>query len=439
MFTTKLSPRQWRWAAIGVIAAIGLVLWLVSRFISPAPPTTITFTAGAADGAYYQFATRYKDFLAQSGVKLEVSSSIGSVENLERLKARKADVGLVQSGLGFFTTDPGVSYTQSSLRSLATVTFEPVWIFSKQTLNNGLAQLVGKKIAVGAEGSGTRKVAIELLKDYGVTETNAILVAAGGLTAAGQLISGEVDAAILISASQAPAIAQLMRANDIKLAALDHTEGLSRRYPYLQQVTLKRGAIDPKLNLPAADMPMLSTTANLVVQRDLHPALNFLLLEGAVQVHRAPSLFNRADDFPSDKGVDFPLAPEADRYFRSGQPFLQRVLPFWAAGAVERLLWVLIPLALIAAAIFRILPQFSGARELNRLNQHYGTLLAIETGLRTRVQTKAEYEDARKTLQGLEEDLVNTKFPVQVSERVFAFRQHLDAVRARVEERLRAR
>jgi TRAP transporter TAXI family solute receptor len=436
MLVPRFSPRQWRWIVFALLALAAALLWLLFRFISPAPPSRITITAGPADGAYAQFAGRYKEFLANNGIKLDVQTSTGSVQNLERLQAGSADVGLVQSGLGFLTTDPQRDSEESPLLSLATLTYEPVWIFSRQALNNGLTQLVGKKIAVGVQGSGTRKVALDLLRDYGVTESSASLLAVGGIDAAQKLIGQEIDAAIFISAPQGAAVAQLLRTPGVQLASLVHSDGLARRFPYLQAVTLKQGSIDPKSNLPPADVTLLSTTANLVIGANLHPALAYLLLEAAVHVHHTPSLFGRAEDFPSPKGVDFPLAEEADRYFKEGRPFLQRYLPFWLANFLQRLILVAVPLLAIALPIFKTIPELFDFKDKNRLYYRYADLLEMETDLRQRQLSAEEIAQAHNKLNAIEENIRTANFPLDFADRVFTLRQHVDYVRQRLEQEL---
>ena len=160
----------------------------------------------------------------------------------------------------------------------------------------------------------------------------------------------------MVAAQQAAAVKQLLENPAIRLASLDHVEGLARRFPYFQPVILKRGSVDPGRNIPAQDVQLLATTANLVIPDSLHPALAYLLLEAAQQTHGQPSLLNRPGEFPSPKATDFPLAEEADRYFKNGRPFLQRYLPFWLANFVQRLILMLIPLVAILVPVFKVLP-----------------------------------------------------------------------------------
>jgi len=290
---------------------------------------------------------------------------------------------------------------------------------------------------VGVAGSGNEKVATELLAAYGITAdprsaTPATLVTEGGMSAAEMLRRHQVDAAIMVTASAAPAVQRLLADESIHLASLDHVEGLARRFGYFQPVTLKRGSVDPRRDLPRQDIHLLSTTANVVVREELHPALAYLLLDAARQVHGGPSLIHAADEFPSPKATEFPLAPAAERYFRDGRPFLLNYLPFWMANFVQRLVFLLVPLAAILIPLFRLLPDIISQRQKRGLYRRYGELKFLEKDLTARTLDDEERGKARERLDRIENELVQAKFPLDLSDRVYTLRQHVDFVRAQL-------
>ena len=420
------------------------VAWSVARFVSPSPPRTLTLSTGIADGAYHQFGLKYQAILKESGVTLTLLPSSGSLENLKRLGDGSASVGFVQGGLGVLSLDPFKDASDTQLRSLATVAFEPVWIFSRKLdLSNGLSALAGKRIAVGAPDSGNYKVATGLLTTYGVLDAKGVpvttpsgatqLILEGGMSAADKLQSGQADAVILVAAPQAQAVAALLQDSSVELASLRHVDGLARRFPYFQVVSLKRGSVDPQRNLPLKDIAMIATTANLVVPEDLHPALSYLLLDAARHTHSRPSLVSRAGDFPSPQGTDFPLAEEAERYFKNGRPFLQRYLPFWLANFVQRLILVLVPLIAVLVPVFKFLPSLLEWRQQNKLFRHYGELKFLEGDVASRLLKPDETKAALAQLERIERAVIDNKFALDFSDRVFTLRQHIDYVREKLE------
>ena len=75
-----------------VLVLIGFMI--AYQFVDPAPPNTLTFSAGSKEGAYYAHALAYRDYLKQRGITVTVLESAGSLENVEALTAGSVDVAL---------------------------------------------------------------------------------------------------------------------------------------------------------------------------------------------------------------------------------------------------------------------------------------------------------------------------------------------------------
>jgi TRAP-type uncharacterized transport system substrate-binding protein len=433
MVIPSLSRKQSLLIGLVFISLIGLLIWLMARYISPAPPSKIEMTTGAIDGASHQFALKYQSYLKANGVTLELKPSSGSVQNLDRLNAG-TPVGFIQGGLGLLSLDPQKTDEDTILRSLGVVGYEPIWLFvssadTAKAVRRGLQSLAGKKVAVGADGSGTRKVALDLLQSYGVSPANATLSPDSGIAAANALLAKRIDAVIIIGAPQTPAVQMLLTQPEIQLVSLEHAEGITRRLPYMSLVTLKAGSVDPLRDLPAQDVDLLTTTANLVVRDDLHPALAYLLLEAAHDVHKGATLLSKPAEFPHPRGTDFPLADEAQRYYKDGRPFLQRYLPYWAANALQRLLLILVPLLAIAIPVLKTIPSLLDFKDRNRLYRRYEMLLKMERDIRDRQLNTDEVKQATAQLDTIEADISSTKFPLDFADRIYTLRQHIGYVR----------
>jgi TRAP-type uncharacterized transport system substrate-binding protein len=436
MVIPSLSRKQTLAIAASAVVVLGILIWLLVRYISPSPPSNIEMTTGSVDGASHQFALKYQAYLKANGVRLDLKPSSGSVQNLERLNLG-TPVGFVQGGLGLLSLDPQKTNEDTPLRSLGVIGFEPIWIFANagefaNSLSQGLSSLYGKKVAIGAEGSGTRKVALELLSSYGITPYMATLSSISGLNAAKALLAKELDAVIVIGAPQTPAVQQLLSNPSVQLISIAHAEGLARRLPYLSLVTLKASSVDPALGLPRQDITLLTTTANLVVRDDLHPALAYLLLEAAREIHKGATLLNRPAEFPHSTGTDFPLADEARRYYKDGRPLLQRYLPYWAANALQRLLLILVPLVAIAFPILKIIPDLMDFKDKNSIYRRYGVLKKMEDDINARQLSEVEIAEASAKLDQIELGISKMKMSLDFSDRVYTLRQHVDYVRVQL-------
>jgi TRAP transporter TAXI family solute receptor len=407
--------------------------YVATRFIKPAPPDTLILTTGAPDGAYHAFASRYQAVFEREGVTLELKPSNGSVENLARLKDNAAlvDAGFIQGGLGLLSLNPQRQpVEETTLFSLANLFYEPIWLFyqGRQEIT-GFAQLKGLRIAIGANGSGTRKVALELLAAAGVDASNTMLSDQGSRAARELLEQGKLDAVFLIAAPEAPVVQALLKSPKLHLMSVAQAEGYARRFPYLVPVTLPRGVVDLKNDMPARDVRLLASTANLVVREDVHPALAYLLLEAAVEVHGAPGLLQRPGDFPSPKATDFPLSSEAKRYFQSGRPFLQRYLPFWLANFIERTLVLLVPLVAVVYPLIKVLPEIFFWRQKNKIYKWYGELKFLEDDLARDNMPADERAGHLARLDAIESEAAALHVPLAFSDRVYTLRGHIAYVR----------
>ncbi len=411
-----------------LIFLLFIVFWLLSRYISPAPPKTLVFTAGASDGAYFKFAQRYKTILAKDGITLDIRESAGSVDNLNRLQDPQNPVmsGFVQGGLGTLSQgiDPD-SANFDTLQSLAIVAYEPVWLFAKNAKINDLQQLKGLRIAIGAEGSGTRKIALDLLRSTGLQFDEKLWLPIGGAAAAKALANQSIDVAFIVAAPESAAVQQLLHSPGVQIIDLSRANALVRLLPYLQTIAVPKGVLDLQHNIPARDITMLSTTANLVVNDDIHPALAYLLLDAAANVHNGGGALNRPGDFPALKGTDFPAAEEAKRYFTTGKPFLQRYMPFWAANFVQRLLLILIPLLAVVIPVIKLLPEIQKWRQERKLFKLYGELKIIELEIKSK-GTSPSIDDQ---LLQMEARIDKTPFAKIFTDRVYTLRQHVEFVR----------
>jgi uncharacterized protein len=356
---------------IGPVILIPILGFIVAYpFVEPAPPRKITIGTGDPSGAYYAFAQRYRDLLAKEGITLEIRSTAGSVENVKLLEAKegRVDVAFVQGGIG----DPSA---HPELQSLASLYFEPLWVFSQRGEKiKRVPDLRGKRIAVGPEESGVRAIATKLLEANGVTAQTAALLPLGGEKAVEALREKRADAAFFVLSPQSALIRNLFSLTGVEVLNFERGEAYQRANRFLSILKLPEGVMNFEKNIPGRDIQLLAPAANLVVRQDFHPALADLLIGVAMEVHAAPGLFQDLNEFPSEKYLDFPLHKEAQRYFRTGPTFLKKYLPFWAAVFIERAKVMLLPLFTLLIPLMRLFPPGFRWRMRSRIYRWYRNL-----------------------------------------------------------------
>jgi TRAP-type uncharacterized transport system substrate-binding protein len=291
--------------------------------------------------------------LARNGVTLKVLPSEGSLENLERLQNPrfKVDVGFVQGGV---SNGP----PRSELVSLGSVAYQPLWVFYRGAAITLLAELKGKRLAIGPVGSGTRSLVLPLLHLNEIEPGGqTILEDFEAEPAAKALLNGSVDAIFLMGDSASlQLMRQLLLTPDIRLLDFPQADGYARRVNYLNKLELPQGSIDFGRNIPAHNVSLIGPTVELLARPHLHPALSDLLIEAAKQVHGDAGLLKRKGEFPAPLEQGYPISTEAIRYYKSGKKFLYRSLPFWMASLVNRILVAFVPAAVVVIPAVRLLP-----------------------------------------------------------------------------------
>lgn len=412
---------------IVLITALGFVV--AYQFVEPAPPTRMTISTGGEAGAYHAYAKRYAELLAANGITLEILTSEGSQQNLERLRKGDADIAFIQGGVEEKLGDDD----ESALHSLGSVSYEPVWVFYRgQTRVDKLFQLAGQRIAVGEEGSGIRGLALQMLDANEISANGSTLLPVAGLNAAEALQRGRIDAAFIVATQEAPVVQVLLQAPDVRVMSFVQADAYARRFPFLSKVVLPRGVVDLVRDTPPRETVLLATTANVIVRDDLHPALVNLLLQAMTEINGKSGFFQRAGEFPVYKDRSFALSPEAARYYKSGPPLLQRYLPFWIAVLVERLFVLILPVIILLLPLLRLAPSIYSWRVRAKIFRCYGDLKFLENELRHRYDAErhAEY---RSRLDRIEEDAYTRNIPLSFSDLFYTLREHINLVRAELD------
>jgi len=425
---SKASLRDLLLVGLPSLLLLVLGFWAAAQFIRPAPPKQLILSTGAEGSAYQRFAARYKDVLARYGVDLVEKPSAGSVENLQRLRDDRSavDAGFIQGGTGY-------AGENDRLLSLGSLFYEPLWIFYRSDLAPGgqldrITQLRGRRIAVGPAASGTHKLAMELLEANGITGAHARLSEQSDLAAVQALKSGRVDAVFIVGATQSAAVWLLLYSDGVRLMSLSQADAYTRLFPHLEKLTLPAGAVDLARNIPAHDVTLVSPMATLLVREDTHPALIDLLLQAATEVHGGPGILQKPGEFPNATEVDFPLSPEAQRYYKSGKPLLQRYLPFWAAMLIDRMVVMLVPILALLIPVLKFAPQLYGWRVRSRIFRRYGELKFLEAEVEREPGVRSR-EEWLKRLDAIEHDVNRMPTPLAFSDMYYTLRGHIGLVR----------
>ena len=246
-----------------------------------------------------------------------------------------------------------------------------------------------------------------------------------------KLLSGEIDAALMLLSWDSPVVKRLLADDRIELASFRHADAYVALLPYLSKVTLPAGVADLARHRPATDTTLVAARASLIVQKDLSTAIQYLLLNTAVQIHSGPGIFQQAGQFPAAEAIDIPLSDEALQFYKSGRPFLNNFMPFWMAALVGRLLVVLIPLIGVLYPLMRFMPAVYDWGMRRKITRIYGELRFLEAEMETR---GAQFDpvEAAERLDQLERQANQLKMPIAYASMLYLLRNHIALVRDRL-------
>jgi TRAP transporter TAXI family solute receptor len=415
------------WPAITIAVTAAAIACMAIVMLRSMPPRMIVMATGPEGGFYYELGERYRAVLSEAGVEVRLIPTAGSQENLALLLDPRSgvSVALMQGGI--------VRAADSSqLESLGTVFYEPLWWFHRREIKAvGLAGLQGQRVSIGPEGSGTRALCLELLKRSGVERQLNLreLLALPPQAAAEKLLAGEIDVVFMMASWGAPVVQQLLTDERITLSGYVRADALVAFYPFLHKVMIPRGGIDFAKDQPPSDVPLIAAKASLMVRKDLHPAIDYLLLNAAVQIHSEPSMFQRANEFPAAEAIGIPLSNEALRFYKSGQPLLHDYLPFWMAVLTGKLIVLLIPILGVLYPMMRSLPRLYDWVMRSKVLRMYGELNLLEHEMTDACGAGRDTRDMVARLERLEERANHLRMPVAYVSRLYDLRNHIDLVR----------
>lgn len=409
-------------AIVVLVAAVWLALW----YFIPAPSMTITIAAGIKNGAFEHIAESYRERLARHHVKLNVRITAGAQQGLGLVRDPKSgvDAAFLFAGISNSTESP-------ELLSLGRINYAPLWIFYKGETLDRLTQIKGKRINIGP---ALRIMEGKILAAHGVDESNTTMLPLVGPAAAAALKAGKLDVAFLPPQElSSPLVQSLLRDPTIRMMSLTQADALTRLFPELHRLVLPQGVVDLEKNIPSADVNLLASTNVVLVRKELHPELIYLLAQTLQEEHGGDGIFQHAGEFPTQTDPEFPVAEEARDFYRNGPSFLQRYLPFWMISYAKRLAAILI------AAIAVIIPLLTYAPKLYdwllqaQLKRLYRRLRAVEDemlGELTAPQGTALQSDVESISRAAR------ILPLRHSDLFFPLIMHVDLVRARLAARL---
>jgi hypothetical protein len=408
-------------------AAVSLIAYTAYLLIDPLPPRQLAIAAGPVGSEYDSVAKEYARLLGRHGIVLQVRNSAGAVEDLQLLRDPASGVQAALTTFGFTEhSDADTLYSLGGIFNSAIYIFyrnaEPIALFR---------QFRGKRLAIGMPGTALRSLFLEILRATDAIDASTQFLPMDFAAAIEALIAGEIDAAV-VPRSDDTFLQRLLHTPGIRLMSVVQAEALSKTVPGLKHVVLSRGLIDLSRDIPTSDVDLLASGNRLLVRKDLHPALQYLLLEAMRDVHRRAGPFNALGEFPAEQPNDLPLSPTAQVFYRSGPLFWEHYTSFWLSSLLSRTMFFIIPVLVALIPILGYAPRLYRWIYVRRIDQLHRALGRLERHLEQ--STTRCTDDQERRMAEIRSAVLALKVPPSFEVDLHRLRVHMHMV----QEELRA-
>lgn len=299
---------------------ISLVIALVLALSCTAALAELTFTTGGTSGTYYAFGNVLAQYITNnSDVAVTAIAGNGSAANIDLLDIGDAQLGFVQNDVANYALNGIRIYEGAPIdtfTAIAALYDETVQLITCDPDIKSVADLKGKNVSIGSQGSGVYFNALDFLEAYDMTLDDITPQYQSFGDSAESLKDGKIDAAFVVAGAPTPAVVDLCTTKGAYLVSLDdeHVEklmGISGAY----SKTLIPGGTYEGIDEDVVTVGVKATIiANEDVTEDEAYAIVSTIFEGKDAITEAHAKGAELDlEYASTCGL--PYHPGAAKYF----------------------------------------------------------------------------------------------------------------------------
>lgn len=364
---------EWHWILLILSLFVALLV-----FSKPLPPRDVYLAAGSPGSNFELVAKRFVPYFEREGIKLHIVNTVGSGQSLAELadKKDKVNAALLAGGV----TEGG---DYGHLQSLGSIEYIPLWFFYRGPEFTGqgvFKHFADKKISIGLDNSGTQIVMRKLLKLSNIDlDERPNFLRIPHREAADKLIAGEIDGMIIMDGADGSTVRRLLDDKTLNIRNFAQARTYANALPFLEPITLLKGSLDIEDDRPNKNIQLVASTISIVVEEDLHPAIQDLFLLAAREIskdHR--NIYDKPKNFPAYVDRTINISPVAQKFYESGPPLLYHYVPLWLANYVQRVWFYLFGFIAILFPLSKILPSLRVKRSVWVVADAYEVIQQIE-------------------------------------------------------------
>ena len=283
----------------------------------------INIGTGGTAGTYYPIGGAMAEILNKDikGVNASAQSTGASVANINMLKDGSVDLAIVQNDITYYAVNGTEMFADKkvdTLKGIATLYPETCqFVTLEESGIKSIADLKGKRVAVGAAGSGAEANARQILEAYGITYSDIDAQYLSFSEGASALKDGNVDAAFLTAGYPTASVQDIASQNPVALLPIDDdkAEALISKYPFYTKTTIPVGTYGF-----ANETKTVSVMAMLVANDKVDDALGYdiakALFSNLDRLQASHSVGKLITKEGALKGMPIPMNVGAEKYFK---------------------------------------------------------------------------------------------------------------------------
>ena len=309
------------------MAVMALVcIFSTASVVLAAEQVFLIIATGGTGGTYYPLGGAFAEIWNNNVKSVQVNATVqatgGSVANTNLLKTDQVEVAIIQNDVSFYAKEGIVLFDSKfpELRGVASLFSEAIQLVTDASSQvSKVADLRGKRVAIGAIGSGTEANARQVLKAAGLDADKDIdakyLSFNEAVTA---MKDRQIDAAILLAGIPTAALTDLATTNNIKLTPIEDevVDILLKEYPYFVRYPIPAGTYRGQNE----DVQSVAVLALITVKADFDSTLLYEMLETMyankeriINSHSAGRFINEETALD---GMSIELHPAAEKFFK---------------------------------------------------------------------------------------------------------------------------
>ena len=279
---------------------------------------------GGTAGTYYPIGGAMAEILNKDipGMNASAQSTGASVANINMLKDGSVDLAIVQNDITYYAVNGTEMFKDKKVEGLKGIaTLYPETCQAVTLDNSGIksiADLKGKKVAVGAMGSGVEANARQIMEAYGITYNDIQVQYLSFAEAASALKDGNIDVAFLTAGYPTSAVQDIASQHKVRLLPVDEdkADALIAKYPFYTKTKIPAGTYAGF----DEEVPAVSVMAMLVANDKVDDKLGYeitkALFNNLDRLHAAHAAAKAILKEKALEGMSLPINAGAEKFFK---------------------------------------------------------------------------------------------------------------------------